>query len=312
MDYLFKIEEGFEKEKAVSFMQNNWHYSLYFSAFYVASVFSLKRYMHDRERYNLRLPLFMWSLSLSLFSMVGFYVSGVRHVSHLYHSGWESSVCDDVFTRGRPGLWAFLFCFSKLPELADTYFIIARKQRLIFLHWYHHITVFVYCWYNYGYQTNPAQWFITLNYFVHSVMYLYYAVRASGRFRPPIWVNMVITVLQTLQMVVGVYISLYIYVRMDQDSNWKCDKTTYLFLYWSFAMYLSYFVLFAHFFWSTYFSKSPKSDKKPQAEGEKHIGSTTEVATHALCNGLSSNGSITYRANGVGPMYQNGVIGARH
>ena len=40
--------------------------------------------------------------------------------------------------------------FSKLPELGDTIFIVLRKQRLIFLHWYHHITVFVYCWYSYG------------------------------------------------------------------------------------------------------------------------------------------------------------------
>ncbi len=312
MDYLLKIEERFDKAKAVSFMQNYWHYSLYISAFYVVSVFSLKRYMRHRERYNLRFPLFMWSLSLSLFSMVGFVVSGVRHVTHLFHSGWESSVCDDVFTTGRPGLWAFLFCFSKLPELTDTYFIIARKQRLIFLHWYHHITVFVYCWYNYGYQTNPAQWFITLNYFVHSIMYLYYAVRASGRFRPPIWVNMIITVLQILQMVLGVYINLYIYVRMAQDSNWKCDRTTYSFLYLSSAMYFSYFVLFAHFFWSTYFSKSLKSDKKPRAEGEQYSGSTPEMDTRVLCNGLSSNRSVIHRANGVGPKCQGGVIGTRH
>ncbi len=43
--------------------------------------------------------------------------------------------------------WAF--CFSKLPELIDTVFIVLRKQPLIFLHWYHHASVLVYCWFSY-------------------------------------------------------------------------------------------------------------------------------------------------------------------
>ena len=298
MDYLLKIEEGFNKEKAISFMINNWHYSLYFSTFYVVTIFVLQRYMRDRERHDLRLPLFMWSLTLSLFSIVGFLVSGLRHVSYFYHHGWERSVCDDVFTSGRPGLWAFLFCFSKLPELADTYFIIARKRTLIFLHWYHHITVFIFCWYNYAYQVNPAQWFITLNYFVHSVMYFYYAVRASGRFHPPIWVNMFITVLQILQMMLGMYITIFIYTNLSQESNWKCDNITYQFVYWSFAMYLSYFILFARFFWGTYFGKHNTRLKR---DGNNTVLSQPKGFIN--CN--SMNGSIPYLRNNIHQNHKN-------
>lgn len=54
---------------------------------------------------------------------------------------------DLVITVIRDRTWAF--CFSKLPELVDTVFIVLRKQPLIFLHWYHHASVLIYCWFSY-------------------------------------------------------------------------------------------------------------------------------------------------------------------
>lgn len=53
-----------------------------------------------------------------------------------------------------------------------------RKQKLIFLHWYHHITVLIYCWYSFSQYTAPARWFVVMNFVVHSIMYTYYAFRA--------------------------------------------------------------------------------------------------------------------------------------
>jgi hypothetical protein len=42
-------------------------------------------------------------------------------------------------------LW--LFIISKVPETIDTLFIVLRRQQLIFLHWFHHASVLVYCFY---------------------------------------------------------------------------------------------------------------------------------------------------------------------
>ena len=306
LDYLNVIENRFDSNKVTLIAQHKWYYSFYISVGYVVTVFALRRYMRDRERYNLRVPLFMWSLMLALFSIVGSARVSGPMLRHLMTYGWESSVCGDVLTLegDQIGLWAFLFCFSKLPELIDTYFIVLRKQKLIFLHWYHHVTVFIYCWYHFAVQLHPCQWFITLNYAVHAIMYSYYAIRASGRLRPPIWVNMVITVLQILQMIFGVSINLFIYTKMSADSTWYCDgtvETSFSYVYWSFAMYFSYFVLFAHFFWSSYFCKSPTSKSHglsttvaPSSQPvigyhqtSSHANGHTPSALVHQCNGLT-------------------------
>lgn len=60
----------------------------------------------------------------------------------VYLGGWQHAMCDSRAYIGSSGggIWAFLFPLSKLPELVDTAFIVLRKQKMVFLHWYHHIT----------------------------------------------------------------------------------------------------------------------------------------------------------------------------
>ena len=58
------------------------------------------------------------------------------------------------------------------------------KRRLIFLHWWHHATVLLYCWHSYGTQIATGLWFATMNYFVHALMYAYYGCMGVERLRP--------------------------------------------------------------------------------------------------------------------------------
>ena len=293
------FENDFNETSAIIFVRNHWHYSLYISAFYVTSVFAIQRIMKDRPKCNLRAPLMLWSLLLAAFSLTGFAITGLHQWPYMVVHGWKRSVCDSIIVSGQGGLWSFLFCLSKAPELVDTYFIVLRKQKLIFLHWYHHVTVFIYCWYSYSNITNAQQWFITMNYFVHSIMYSYYAVKASGTFRPPIWINMIITSLQLIQMVVGVWVNVYVYINMTLDPNWYCDgkiETTYKFVYLAFVMYASYFVLFAHFFYSVYLCK-----RKPVRDSEKPNG---KLAWNGQDNGVSQVTKVVqqngHMQNGIG------------
>merc|ERR1712179_596621 len=105
-----------------------------------------------------------------------------------------------------------------MPELGDTVFIVLRKQQLIFLHWYHHLTVLIYVFYCFSQFTSCGRWFMVMNYFVHSLMYSYYTLRAL-RVRVPRTVAMVITSLQLLQMVVGCAVNTgaFLYKRQGRD-----------------------------------------------------------------------------------------------
>lgn len=61
----------------------------------------------------------------------------------------------------------FVRVLVQIPELGDTVFVVLRKKPLIFLHWYHHVTVLLYCWHSYYEQTTYGLYFISMNYTVH-------------------------------------------------------------------------------------------------------------------------------------------------
>ncbi|GFG36621.1 hypothetical protein Cfor_05931 [Coptotermes formosanus] len=154
------------------------------------------------------------------------------------------------------GFWTWMFTLSKLPELGDTVFIVLRKQPLIFLHWYHHMTVLIYTWYSYTEYTSSARWFIFMNYCVHSLMYSYYALRAMG-YSAPRSLAMVITICQLAQMVIGCVVNIWAR-QVVQAGLQECHiSPTNIKL--SLAMYFSYFVLFARFFQTVYFGNGKKS-----------------------------------------------------
>ena len=58
--------------------------------------------------------------------------------------------------------------------------MILRNREVIFLHWFHHATVLLYCWHAFHNSIAPGIWFAAMNYVVHSIMYLYYFLAATG------------------------------------------------------------------------------------------------------------------------------------
>ena len=245
------IEGRFLEESAITWVGQHRLFSVYASVVYVLLVHAGKWWMTDKPPWSLRTPLVMWNTGLAAFSLLGTLTLLPPMATALWQEGVGYSVCQRVVygTSSQPrNLWAFLFVLFKVVELGDTVFVVLRKTPLNFLHWYHHITVMLYCWFHYTVNPGVANWFILLNFFVHSVMYTYYAVRASG-YRVSPSVMQAITGLQLSQFVVGIVAN--VMAHQLQASGEDCMLTKHVF-YFGLVMYGSYFVLFCNFFYQRY------------------------------------------------------------
>merc|ERR1712080_512037 len=261
--HVFPFEDRFDQRVAQGWVQEHWVSVCTLTVFlYVLLVFSGQAWMSSRPAYQLRNLLAAWSAFLAIFSIIGFVRVLPEFLHTLVYGGLYKSICDPSFIHSNKvsGFWTWLFTLSKMPELGDTVFIVLRKQQLIFLHWYHHLTVLVYVFYCFSQFTSCARWFMTMNYFVHSLMYTYFALRAM-RVRVPKVVAMIITSLQLLQMVVGCYIN---YVAFQFKQSGRPCAVSDNNLFYSALMYFSYFVLFARFFYHAYFCKTGRKGADKQ------------------------------------------------
>uniref|UniRef100_A0A914XPP7 Elongation of very long chain fatty acids protein n=1 Tax=Plectus sambesii TaxID=2011161 RepID=A0A914XPP7_9BILA len=254
---LLPFEREFEIGEQMVWMQANWQQSFLYSLAYIVFIWIGRQWMKERPRFELRGALIAWNLGLAAFSILGLIRVLPEFVSSLYFHGLQYSICNASYGQGVTSLWAWWFALSKVFELGDTAFIVLRKQPLIFLHYYHHTTVLVYTWYSFQQHLAPGRWFIVMNFTVHSLMYSYYAARAAG-YRPPRCVPMVITVMQLAQMVVGCAISVRTYYIKERGEF--CEQTYEKFIC-CLSMYASYFLLFAHFFFGSYYGSNAKFAK---------------------------------------------------
>ena len=215
----FKAERDYDPEPVLDQMKNNNYYLpvtavVLYVIFLVVGPKLVKPKDGEKPKENvfLKYCFAYWNLFLSIFSFYG--VS--RTVPHLLYrlstETFEETVCKSAhvgYGGGTAGLAVQIFILSKIPELLDTVFLILLRKEVIFLHWYHHITVLLYCWNSYVTESAAGLWFVAMNYSVHSVMYLYFYLQTVNCI--PKWFKpyvIVITMMQIMQMFVGTSIVL--------------------------------------------------------------------------------------------------------
>ncbi|XP_023222628.1 elongation of very long chain fatty acids protein 6-like [Centruroides sculpturatus] len=234
--------------------QSFFPYAISMSLAYVIIIFYLQNYMKSRPPFQLRWPLVIWNILLAAFSICG----TLRLLPGLWvlirEFGFMFSVCNLSFAIKHHPLpfWMSLFAWSKLIEFGDTIFLVLRKQRVIFLHWYHHALTLINVWYANSIEMSTTYWCMTMNIFVHSFMYSYYAMKAMN-IKVPLFIAMTITTIQIAQMFMGCFLTLsatYMYY-----SGKYCEQTNTSLLLLNF-MFFSYAWLFCRFFRDSYFKRT--------------------------------------------------------
>lgn len=152
------------------------------------------------------------------------------------------------------GYWSYLFYLSKYYEVVDTYIVILKKRRPINLQIYHHIGAMIGCaWFHYD-KSVGSFIFMVPNSFVHSIMYLYYAL-STLKIKIPF--KFIITYIQMIQFLFGhcciIYVLFYLYPECITLNEKYCLQYHFVYISWLFWM-------FARFFNKTYNKK--KSKKK--------------------------------------------------
>jgi elongation of very long chain fatty acids protein 6 len=227
---------------------------------YLTCIYFFSNYMKNSQPWGLKGPLIYWNASLCIFSFIGALQTVPLLLNMMYQShGFRDTICENPSQSWGQNPWVGLFVYSKIPELVDTFFIVARKRPLIFLHWYHHVTVLLYCWHSYAVEAPQSLYFIAMNYSVHAIMYGYYAL-SSMKIKPTWLPPVMITSSQIMQMVVGLFVQCNASYQYLYNSNELCalDGAN---IFWGGIMYASYLKLFCDFAMKRYVGQQSNSQE---------------------------------------------------
>lgn len=259
-----EFEANYDTAKWVDYTKEHWEIPITLVVVYLLAIWQGKKFMDKvdyKNIWDIRTQLACWNALLCFLSFAGACKTVPHLLYNIVNQSFEETICTtaESWGSGATGLWVQIFVFSKIPELWDTFYIIARKRPLIFLHWYHHVTVLLYCWHAYSTEASQALYFVAMNYSVHAVMYGYYCLMALKI--KPIIPPVFITTIQISQMLVGTFVqvsSMYYY-----NKGVTCG-VNFNNLVAGALMYGSYFALFAHFAVERFIlkPKRAKADKK--------------------------------------------------
>jgi hypothetical protein len=238
---------------------------------YLVVIFGLQYIMKNFKPFQLKTIFIIHNLALSAGSLILLLLIIESIGLRIWRNGLFWGVCsEELWDDKRLVLYFYMNYLFKYYELIDTVFLVLKKKNLEFLHVYHHALTAVLCFSQIIGHTS-VQWVpITLNLFVHVVMYYYYAMTASGY---QIWWKKYLTSLQITQFVLDMGFVYFATGTWHAHRGFLpsmvnfgyCHGTTQA-AYFGCVLLSSYLYLFVEFFTKTY--SAPAAVKgAPQMKG---------------------------------------------
>lgn len=219
----------------------------------------------QKKSLQLKSFIFLHNMGMSLFSMLIF-----KKTFDITWGGFCSLSFNDFIADSDKKLekqlapWVWIFYLSKYYEIVDTLILFLSEKESSFLQMYHHAGAIVGCWLVSLGKSHSAWVWIGLNSFIHSIMYMYYALTVIG-FRAPF--KRLITFMQIAQFIVGMFFGL---IYITHPNTFSTDYTLRIYQYAAILFNIVYVIiltgLFIDFERTTYRKSSENKEKVRHGE----------------------------------------------
>lgn len=214
----------------------------------------------------------VWNLFLSAFAFYGTTRVFPPLIKNFMKYGIHDTFCTfrpEEFYTTEIGTALGLFTMSKLPEFGDTVFLLLLGKKLPFLQFFHHTSMFLFVWFAYEQGSSIFITAAAYNYFVHTIMYMYFALAEAGFKEEVKPLAMYITALQLIQMMGVMWSSGYVIyqkyfvdvpngVARDAYGVGACPGTSLYNARLQFCIYSFFLYLFGEMFFKNYVFKKTR------------------------------------------------------